>query len=72
MTLQELAASYAESSALCRKRAAELNEAVSDPELSEMERMLLRRRICVLLGMARETGGVSKYLATYRGEEAQR
>ncbi len=65
MNLQELSESYAHSSRLCRERAAELNRQVQDPGISETERLLMRRRICILLGMARETGGISRYLHTY-------
>ena len=69
MKLQELAKSYQQSSISCRQRIAELAAQVSDPEISETQRMLLRRRICILTGMARETRAISKYLATYYQEE---
>ena len=69
MTLEELAESYQESSALCRGRADELELQVKDPTLTETQRLLLRRRICILTGMARETSGIARHLRTYHRKE---
>ena len=69
MTLQELSREYRDSAQLCKQRAAELAAQLDDPGLSETQRLLLRRRICILTAMARDTMGVSSYLHTYYRKE---
>lgn len=69
MTLQQLSEEYRVSADLCRQRVAELNRQLRDEELSETEKLLLRRRICILSGMVRETASTANYLRTYYGEE---
>ena len=71
MTLSELAESYQDSSTLCRRRAEALEKQIGDPACSETQRLELRRRVCILYGMARETSAIARHLRTYRREERE-
>jgi len=65
MDLTELAAQYRKSGELCRERCVELARSLKYDELSETQRLLLRRRITVVASMAREAIATSNYLARY-------
>lgn len=67
MKLSELAAEYKVSAERCRERVKELEHILSTEAMGETERLLMRRRVTILTGMARETRSVSKYLENYYG-----
>ena len=69
MNLSELGVQYQESAAACRKRAAQLREILKNGQLSEMETLLMRRRINMLLEMAGDAAAVGKYLKNYYGRK---
>lgn len=74
MKLLELSAQYRESGEACRTRANELSGLLREGELSEMQKLLLRRRITILTSMARDTLGLANYMAGYyrRGKSPRR
>ena len=65
MTLNQLAKTYEDSSALLKQRCAELRGRLLQENLSETEKLRLRRRIAVLSDMAREAGSLARYLDDY-------
>ena len=67
MELSELSAEYRESGEKCRSRAGELTELLGSAEMSETERLILRRRIYILASMGRECIATSNYLRSYYG-----
>lgn len=71
MTLQELALEYRQSGQALRERVRELEPLLSKPELSETQRLELRRRVSILRSMARDTVATARYLQDYYGKEEQ-
>ena len=69
MNLNELSEQYRAGGEACRLRAAQLTEVLKTEKLPEMERMRLRRRICILMTMARESAATAKYLKNYYGDD---
>lgn len=67
MKLTELSEQYRQSAEPLRGRIAELRRRLDTEELCELERLRLRRRVCVLSTMLRETIAVSRYLENYYG-----
>lgn len=67
MTLTELSAQYRESGEKCRRRVEELRLILETEPMSETERLILRRRIYIIAGMARQTIATSNYLKNYYG-----
>ena len=67
MTLREKSSEYRESGELCRGRLEELNRRIDGEEMSETERLRLRRKAYVLETMLRETIATSRYLENYYG-----
>ena len=65
MKLIELSAQYRESGEACKRRASELGRLLSEKNLSEMEKLLLRRRITILSSMAADTLALAGYMANY-------
>ncbi|MEG1789962.1 MAG: hypothetical protein RR230_04815 [Oscillospiraceae bacterium] len=65
MNLKELAEEYIATGELCRNRAEELRRLLSGEALGETERLRLRRKICVINGMARDAVAVGNYLDHY-------
>lgn len=65
MTLKELSVEYRASGEACRTRFKELKEELSTAELSENEKLKLRRRITILTAMSRDAIAISNYLANY-------
>ena len=54
MNLKQLAEEYRENGEACRIRADQLTQLLITEKLGEMEKLRLRRRICVLTAMARD------------------
>ena len=69
MKINELAKEYRASGEACRLRAQQLTEMLVTEEMGEMEKMRLRRRICILMAMARDAIATSKYLENYYGDD---
>lgn len=69
MKVKQLAKEYRESGEACRLRAEKLMETLKSEKLGEMEKMRLRRRICILMAMARDAISTSKYLENYYGDD---
>jgi len=67
MNLSELSDEYRESGEKCRVRSAELQKLLRTKEMSETERLILRRRIYIISAMARESIATSNYLRGYYG-----
>jgi len=65
MKLIELSAQYRESGEACRRRVNELGARLREDSLSEMEKLLLRRRIAILTSMANDAMALSSYMAGY-------
>lgn len=65
MKLAELSAEYRSSAQLCRVRIAELRQKLADEQMCEIDRLRLRRRICILTSMMRDTLAVGGYLENY-------
>ena len=65
MKVTELAGEYKAAGQRCRERAAELRGNLNAKEMSESERIELRRRISVLDCMGRDAMATGKYLAHY-------
>lgn len=65
MTIREMAAEYRDSALRFRGRMAELRRICAEEPMSETERIILRRRICVLDTMERELASTAKYLENY-------
>ena len=65
MKLFELSAQYRESGEACKRRVNELNLFLREGSLSEMEKLLLRRRITILSSMANDTLALANYMANY-------
>lgn len=65
MNLLELSRQYRLSGELCRERVALLKPRIADENISEQERLLLRRRVTILTAMARETIAISRLLEKY-------
>ena len=68
MTMEELSRQYRDSSALLRQRIAELRADLTEGTLSETEKLAMRRRIAVLIDMARDASGLAGYLGNYYEE----
>ena len=68
MIFKELANEYRESAAMLTARIKELSEASTAENISEMERMRIRRRLIALKTMYYETLKTAKYLEGYYGE----
>lgn len=71
MTLQELSKEYRQSGEMVRRRVRTLEARLSAPGMTETQRIELRRRLCLLRVMARDTIAMSRYLAQYYSEEVQ-
>lgn len=69
MNIEQLAKEYRASGEACRLRAQELSEVLLHEKMGEMEKMRLRRRICILNAMARDAIATSKYLENYYGDD---
>lgn len=69
MRIEQLSQEYRASGEACRRRAQELTEALMSEKMCEMERLRLRRRICMLNTMARDAIATSKYLENYYGDD---
>lgn len=69
MTLELLSEQYKASGQACKQRARALEAALEDPDITETERMLLRRRVCILMSMARDALETAGYLKHYYDEE---
>lgn len=67
MTLREMAKEYRGSGREFHARIAELKQKCGNEAMSETERILLRRRICVLETIERELRSTGKYLENYYG-----
>ena len=67
MTLEEMGEDYRARARIFYARITELRGEARDPALSETERILLRRRICVLETMERELRSTGLYLKNYYG-----
>ena len=65
MKLIELSAQYRESGEACKRRGNELGKRLKGKNLSEMEKLLLRRRITILNSMASDTLALANYMANY-------
>ncbi len=65
MDLKELAAMYRDSGEKCREHLTILEERLASQPMSNTERLKLRREICLLAGMARDTIAISNYLENY-------
>ena len=63
--LQHLSEEYIQSGEICRGRAEELRLRLREERLCEMDRLRLRRRIQILMTMARECRTTGRYLARY-------
>ena len=68
MKLTELSAEYRQISAKCREKLKLLRAQADNPEISETDRLVLRRNCTILESMARETGATAKYLENYYGK----
>lgn len=69
MKIKELAKEYRKNGEACRIRAEQLTQVLKTEKLGEMEKMRLRRRICILMAMARDAISTSKYLENYYGDD---
>lgn len=69
MNLIELSEQYRDSAMLCRDRLKELNKALAQDRMCEIDRLRLRRRIAILTSMMRDTLAVSRYLENYYGDD---
>ena len=69
MNLKELSAEYRKSGLACKNRADRLKPLLQSPEICEMERLRLRRRIYMLESMGREALATAKYLINYYGDD---
>ncbi|MDO4815214.1 MAG: hypothetical protein Q4A83_01240 [Bacillota bacterium] len=69
MNLKELSEEYRKSGLACRTRADRLKPLLQSPDLCEMERLRLRRRIYTLETMGREALATAKYLNNYYGDD---
>lgn len=67
MTLREMSSEYRESGELCRGRLEQLNRQIASGDMSETEKLRLRRKAYVLESMLRETIATSRYLENYYG-----
>jgi len=65
MTLEEMSEEYRAASEKCRQRFRELCHELRNTDMSETERMLLRRRMCLVEAMAKETMSTARYLKNY-------
>lgn len=70
MTLKELSVQYGESAEICRRRFRELQEKLANDVMSETEKLILRRRICLVESMARDAAATSRYLNNYYGRQS--
>lgn len=69
MKLIELSGEYYESAQKCKKRISELNEMLENEPMCEIDRMRMRRRVCILMGMMRDAMAISRYLENYYGDD---
>ena len=67
MTLAEMAEEYRADALRLRARGAELTKACGTEKLSETEKIILRRRICILNTMERDLTATARYLKNYYG-----
>ena len=65
MGIKELAVEYRENGEKCRRRSSELDELLRCCELTEMQRLTLRRRMAIIDAMARDAIATSNYLRVY-------
>lgn len=65
MDLKTMALEYAAGGQACRKRAEELRQCLNQEALGEMEKLRLRRRVQILVTMARDSIATSRYLEHY-------
>ena len=69
MKISELSAEYRDSAMLCRGRIKELNLKLECEPMCEIDRMRMRRRVCILTGMMRDAMAISRYLENYYGDD---
>lgn len=69
MTLKEMSGEYYAGAQRCRERIAELEDMLENREMCEIDRLRLRRRICILRGMMRDAIAISRYLKNYYGDD---
>lgn len=69
MTLKEMSGEYFAGAQSCRTRIAELERQLEEQPMCEIDRLRLRRRICILRGMMRDTLAISRYLKNYYGDD---
>lgn len=69
MTLEALSREYQISGQACKQRVRELEAALREPGVTETQRLILRRRITVLTGMARDAIATGRYLQNYYKRE---
>lgn len=72
MTLEELSREYRDSGEAVRRRACRLEARLSDPDLTETQRLELRRRVNILRTMARDTIATARYLHRYYRKEGDK
>lgn len=65
MTVYELGEAYLRNAVALRCRISELRTRLRTEQLTESEKILLRRRICVLESMARDSRATGRYLKRY-------
>lgn len=65
MTLQTLSEEYRASGQACKQRVRELEGKLTDPNITETQRLLLRRRMYILTTMARDAMATAGYLQNY-------
>ncbi len=69
MKLIELSGEYYEGAQALRRRIAELKSRIETEPMCEIDRLRMRRRICILTGMMRDSMAISRYLENYYGDE---
>jgi len=69
MTLEEMAEQYRQTGENCRASLRRLYDELRGRDLSETERLLLKRRICLVESMTRDAYATSRYLANYYSSE---
>lgn len=69
MRLIELSEEYYGGAQAIRRRIAELKNSLEDETLCEIDKLRLRRRICILTGMMRDSMAISRYLKNYYGDD---
>lgn len=69
MELIELSEEYYDGAQALRRRIAELKKYVETEPMCEIDRLRMRRRICILTGMMRDSMAISRYLENYYGDD---